>query len=351
MVGIINIHGIIGNVGEEPGVQLIDLITQVQSQLDSESYIIDINSPGGDCDLGYEMYAYLRSIGKPLTSRISGQCMSIATIPYLAGDIRLSGPIMIHNPWISGLSGDSDELLRAAELMREEEDKMIDFYAEHTGNTREALDALMKSETYLTPEQAISLRFSTQAQIKPLAYKENNMSKVLKSIDDLFKKYGFKEPDKEPKKVALDITDATGATYSITMAGNAPAVGDTILDSQGQPFTGKLDIAEAGVTIVAEAGVITEVMPIVDKTSQVTALQTENENLKKEIEGLKTTYATLENDMLEKLAFFDKALSATKSNYTPPQARTIFAKKTEEKEGLTVKAMNERKATYKNNNK
>lgn len=345
VIGIINIHGCIGTIDGVQGVELIDVIAQVQSQPDAESFIVDINSPGGDCDKGYEIYNYLRSIGKPLTTRISGQCMSIATIPYLAGDIRISGPIMIHNPWLSNMSGDSDELLLAAEMMRSEEDKMIDFYAEHTGNTREALDALMKSETYLTPEQALTLKFSTTSQIKPLAYK-NSMSKVIESLDSLLKKYGFKEQKQEPQKKALSVTDASGATFNIEMAGDTPAVGDMVTDANGQPVSGKLDLAEMNVSLTIEAGVVTEVAPMQSQATaeQVAALQKENEELK-------AAYTKLENEVAEKVALFEKALSASKSTFVAPQAQASFTKKTEEPEVVSKQSMKERKQSYKKTTK
>jgi ATP-dependent protease ClpP protease subunit len=200
MIGHIYINGLIGSFKDEVGVELIDIVSQVQRQRDAEEFIVHINSKGGDIDKGYDIYNYLKNLPQRITTEINGMCASMATVIALAGEKRVmveGSQFMIHNPWAAEVNGDADELLSIHEAMRGEEDKMIAFYADHTGILKEGLDALMKAETYLTPEKALELGFITEIKpfqaIKAMAFKkeevqkENTMAKVGKEILDTIK--------------------------------------------------------------------------------------------------------------------------------------------------------------------
>ena len=80
MQGNIFINGLIGSFGTEQGVELIDIIQQVKKQPNATSFKVNINSEGGAVDVGFDIYNYLRSLGKPIETFGSGLVASIATV-------------------------------------------------------------------------------------------------------------------------------------------------------------------------------------------------------------------------------------------------------------------------------
>lgn len=168
MKGVIFINGTIGKF-ELPdgtmskGVDLVDIISQVNKFRNADEYVAFINSPGGLYDLGYEMYNYLKSLGKPITTIIDKDCASIATVVALAGDAGkrfiIAGSIpMIHNPWVNE-QGDANHLSNVVDSLRNAEDDMLSFYSEQTGTSEAGLQPLMQAEAVLNAQQYVDLGF------------------------------------------------------------------------------------------------------------------------------------------------------------------------------------------------
>ena len=60
-------------------------LTSVKNQVknlaaDTDEYIVHIHSRGGDVYEGFAIHDYLRTLNKPVTTKIEGLCASIATI-------------------------------------------------------------------------------------------------------------------------------------------------------------------------------------------------------------------------------------------------------------------------------
>ena len=62
---------------------------QIEAQKGFDEILIHIHSDGGDVNEGFAIYENLKSLGKPITAQIEGNCFSIATVIALAGDKRL----------------------------------------------------------------------------------------------------------------------------------------------------------------------------------------------------------------------------------------------------------------------
>ena len=359
---MILIKGVIGSCPDENGVivngvQLMDVVSQIHADSALEVLEVQIDSPGGDCDLGYEIYNLLKAQKKPIKTIIIGECCSIATVPFLAGDIREIAPTgkgpMIHNPWGSGISGDADEIAYAAEMMREEEDKLIDFYHKHTGIDKASLDALMKQETYLTIEQASTFNFTSNIQpaapLKAVAFsKYNLMSKtILEKAKALASKMGIQSP--APAAKALKVKDANGVEIETNSAGDVPLVGDTAT-IDGQPAEGTYDIPDNGLKITCAAGIITEVAPLEEALTPEEMLA-QNVALKARVTELESTVAShVANDaeVEATLALIEKTVG---TNYVPPARSQVFAKRETAETPKTAKehkeAAEKRKASYK----
>ena len=107
MIGKIYISGLIGTFGDEKGVELIDVISQVKKQPQATSFEVYINSEGGVVDVGFDIYNFLKSLGLPITTIGNGMVASIATVIFMAGTKRVVTPntdFMIHLP-MGGIEG------------------------------------------------------------------------------------------------------------------------------------------------------------------------------------------------------------------------------------------------------
>lgn len=363
MIGHIYISGLIGSFKDEVGVELIDIVSQVQKQREAEEFIVHINSKGGDIDKGYDIYNYLKNLPQRITTEINGMCASMATVIALAGEKRVmveGSQFMIHNPWAAEVNGDADELLLVHEAMRGEEDKMIAFYSDHTGILKEGLDALMKTETYLTPEKALELGFITEVRpaqlVKALAFKkeelkkENTMAKVgkeiLEQLGHIAKFLGVVEdkPADKPLVKAMIVADSNGVELSITKADGTeiegmPAKGDMIT-AAGQPGEGPYILPEMKITVTAKAGVIESVVE--DGAAEPAAEPNpEMEQAKNDLAAAQAKVAELEaqaaahaaykaemetfkEEVTQKMALVEKGLKASHSNYVPQGRTTSF---------------------------
>jgi ATP-dependent Clp protease protease subunit len=152
MTGNIYISGQIGTFDGTTGVALIDVVSQVKKQPEATAFNVHINSEGGLVDVGFDIYQYLKSLKKPITTIGSGIVASIATVIFMAGDkrqVRENTPFMIHLPW-GGSMGTADELEQFADQLRAIEKKMVGFYTKALNVQEQAIMPLLKNETWLT---------------------------------------------------------------------------------------------------------------------------------------------------------------------------------------------------------
>lgn len=178
---MIEIKGIIG----EGSNTLVSVIAQVHEM--KGNIHVKIDSIGGDLDEGVSIYNYLKALGN-VTTECENNCASAASIIFLAGARRVAGcPIMIHNPWTQA-QGDSAELHTIAEFLSQKEQELEVIYAAHTTVSEQVLSNLMDNETYISPSQAVSLGFATEAKLIALA-KINmaNITKTQKAVEALYK--------------------------------------------------------------------------------------------------------------------------------------------------------------------
>lgn len=125
-----------------------------------EDVVIEINSPGGVCVYGYEMYtAIMEYTGKVTVHVISA--MSAATLLVCAADEALisdTGIFMIHNAR-SQAAGDYRNMQMEADALREFNAGIINAYVRKTKKSREEIQALMDNDSYMSPKTAIEQGF------------------------------------------------------------------------------------------------------------------------------------------------------------------------------------------------
>lgn len=143
--------------GQYSSASLADAILEAE-RMHAIELIVRINSPGGDLIEGLAMYDLLRSANVPTRAEIWGDCCSSATLVALGCDTVAMSPSsrwMIHEPQ-GAAEGTLAEQRQYADSMALERDKLIDIYARHTGQDRDAIIAALTPPTFFTAAQALA---------------------------------------------------------------------------------------------------------------------------------------------------------------------------------------------------
>jgi ATP-dependent Clp endopeptidase proteolytic subunit ClpP len=266
MEGTIFINGQIGTTETQKGVELIDIIQQVKSQVGATSFRVHINSEGGVVDTGFDIFNYLKSLKLPITTVGSGLVASIATVIFMAGDKRIlttGTEFMIHSP-MGGIDGTADQIEQYAQEVRDCENRLIKFYSQQTGLSSDALQPLLKNETWLTEDQATSLGFATALNepILAKAYLNINTDKSMTKEDKSWIEEKFSQILSSFKKHVVNIVlqDANGVSIEFpeVAEGESPEVG-AIATVDGQPAEGEYVMPD-GATYVFVGGALSEMI-------------------------------------------------------------------------------------------
>lgn len=326
MIGNIYISGQIGSYDDTKGVELIDIIGQVQKQPNVSSYDVYIDSEGGLIDVGFNIYNYLKSLSVPVNTIGSGIVASIATVIFMAGQkrtVRKNTPFMIHLPWGEAV-GTADEVEQYAKELRACEKQLLDFYKKNLNLSEEALRPLLTSETWLSDEQLSALGFTTNkpvmAKAKAYIKTDNKMSKSkeadkgknsVKALVEWAKNVlGIKNKivfDAENREVDFyDLNDE-----DVVEVGAMATIG-------GEPAEGNVLMAD-GKTYVFASGELVDIIEEGAEDEEMAALKEENETLTEEngqlIEALAAIKAKYEekeqeiNTIKAKLKGYEKAQS------------------------------------------
>ncbi len=135
--------------------QLIFLEAE-DSQKDIHLYI---NSPGGSVTSGMAIYDTMRYIKPQVATICVGMAASMGAI-LLAGGAqgkRSALPhskIMIHQPWIGGLQGQTTDIEIHAKEMLKTRDSLYNILAKHTGKSVDQITKDCDRDYFLTSEEA-----------------------------------------------------------------------------------------------------------------------------------------------------------------------------------------------------
>jgi len=118
-----------------------------------------INSPGGSITAGMAIYDTMQFVRPSVVTICVGQAASIAALLLTAGAAkkRFSLPnsrILIHQPWMSGLSGQATDIdIHAKEILRMRSiiNKLI---ADHSGHALDKVEKDVERDYIMSAEQA-----------------------------------------------------------------------------------------------------------------------------------------------------------------------------------------------------
>lgn len=273
MEATLKIYGDIGEEGISSGI-ISDFLEQNKL---ADRLTVKINSRGGDVQEGWTIHDLLVNSGKKIRTVGEGKVYSIATIIFLAGserEIMKNADGLIHNPFIPEYtladSYGSDDLIKIADNLIQEEEKILDFYAERTGADKAKLAEYMKEDTKLSAEDMLSLGFATKI-IEPVRAYALYKPKIDKMDEKDVKTFGEKL-DAIIAKIAgfsrLPVTDQTitdkdGKEMKLDKESGDPVVGD-------KASPDGVYVLASGKTITVAGGVVTDV------TSEETELDKAN---------------------------------------------------------------------------
>lgn len=123
---------------------------------------VSINSPGGDVFAASSIYSMIKEYKGKVTVKITGIAASAASVVAMAGDkvlINPTGYMMIHNPSMVAI-GEKTDMEIAAKALDEIKEGIINAYVQKTGKERDEISKMMDSETWMSAQTAIEMRFA-----------------------------------------------------------------------------------------------------------------------------------------------------------------------------------------------
>lgn len=118
-----------------------------------------INSPGGSVSAGLAIYDTMKYIRADVSTICVGLAASMGAVLLAGGEAgkRSSLPhskIMIHQPWVGGLSGQTADIEIHAKEMIKTRDTIYKILAEHTGKTINQITKDCDRDYFLSAEEA-----------------------------------------------------------------------------------------------------------------------------------------------------------------------------------------------------
>lgn len=278
-----------------------------------------VSTPGGNVNGGYKGYHKLVEYAKanhiPIDTIVE-EAQSMGSFVMLASDVtggkiqvKTPGRVMIHYPKFSveglGNAGmaDSDSLESGAKELRIIENEMAEVYSASMAKrgkakTIDEIKALMKKETYMSAQDAVTLGLADEA----ISYNMNKSEEQkLKAV--ALGLTGGNNMEKEKGGLTAAVVGALKKAISaleggiaavdlplkeggiLKVDGEAPVVG-AAASIDGQPADGAY-VLESGETVKCVAGKVTEIMPMaappMPQETEAQKLARENEQLKAQL--------------------------------------------------------------------
>jgi len=118
-----------------------------------------INSPGGSVTAGLAIYDTMRYIKPDVSTICVGMAASMGAILLTGGtegkrSALPNAKIMIHQPWVGGLQGQTTDIEIHAKEMLKTRDTLYNILVKHTGKTIEQITKDCDRDYFLTSEEA-----------------------------------------------------------------------------------------------------------------------------------------------------------------------------------------------------
>ncbi|MCD8198240.1 MAG: Clp protease ClpP [Lachnospiraceae bacterium] len=152
------------------------------SALDVDEIEVHINSYGGEVAEALAITNTLMRHKAKITTYVDGFACSAATIVFMAGERRVISPLanfLVHPAWMY-TQGNADDLRKTADDLDRITEQSIKAYMARISKSREELEALMKEDRFMTPEEVLEWGFATE--IDALLEEENPSQSVREKV-------------------------------------------------------------------------------------------------------------------------------------------------------------------------
>jgi ATP-dependent protease ClpP protease subunit len=287
------------------------------------SFLVLIDSEGGDVEEAEEAYNILRKLPIPVTTKAVGACYSAASIILQAGKERIvaeNAEVMIHNAWLDKYSGNSFELRAVASMLEAIDERLSLIYQIGSRGklTADKARSLMKKELFLTAEQSVSYGLADKVVGKEATLQRRRAVATLKikhtSIMDI----------KAALKAVSDALKNLGAKNMVTFkVGDNEFTADELVEGAATNAPDGTHTTDAGVIVVADGKIVSitaaaqgagdseKEKQIAELMAQVAAMKKENDTYKAEAEAAKA-FAQNAKKTLESVQPILKALASAK---------------------------------------
>lgn len=307
--------------GEDPVFFSLDTVKRIfEEHPDEKDIKFNINCDGGYVDEGFAIYDYIRTSGRNIYTNIEGGCHSMAIVMLLAAPLEnrsanKHSKALIHCVRSDfGFDATADELKSMAEELENEQEQILDIYADRTGGDKDELRVFMKEEKMRTADWLLDHGFigSINAYNTNLRRKGRSNFNNPKTNEDMAKKTKQEVMNMADtflkglknllgKTVNFDHTDADGNVLFSTEAED-----DTLEVGMSATPDGTFELPD-GRTVVITDGVISEIQePASTKDPD-----------EQEVENLRTENENLRNQLAEAANVIEELQAQLSSNYKP----------------------------------
>lgn len=138
-----------------------------------------INSPGGSVSAGLAIYDTMKYIRSKVSTICVGLAASMGAVLLAGGEAgkRTTLPnskIMIHQPWVGGLQGQTTDIEIHAKEMVKTRDTIYKILAEHTGKTFDQIAKDCDRDYFLTADEAKEYRLVDNILVHRTSPNNNN---------------------------------------------------------------------------------------------------------------------------------------------------------------------------------
>lgn len=217
-----------------------------------EEITLEINSGGGLCTAGFEIYETLQSHPGRITAHVIYAASAASIIACGADETLMADAsiMMIHNTQ-SIAEGDYRDMAQESKVLREFNKSLINVYQRKTGKNADELQRMLDKDTWMSPQEAIDQGFADgwihgepagEIQVAAAETSIISLEKARQFLSMMKSKTGFKETNIElsPEQIATLPEELRGATNAEN-GGDAFQDKDTINNNENGGRDMKLD--------------------------------------------------------------------------------------------------------------
>lgn len=289
---------------------------------DEKEFKFNINCDGGSVSEGMRIYDVLRTSGKTIFCNIENGCHSMAVVLLLAApkENRTANPnarALIHEVRAFPFGNmTADDCRTLADEIDQEQNSILDIYAERTGSDRNFLETSMKEEKQRTAQWLLDNGFISKINI----YTTNSKNKRQMSKPELKRKNLLQRIANllGGEIVNYDFKDADGnVLFSTEKEDDSLAVGDPVTIPDGST-EGTFTLEDGRTVTIAEGKVseIQEASTTDEKDERIAELENALEEAGEVITEQEKEITNLKNQIGSKYNVATRRITPGKQNAT-----------------------------------